>query len=130
MPTFLHSKDTVIKIATVAREGVFSEIELPKEFEKLETTSIGDAAKTYIAGLEDEEFQITGRYSRTEFNTLVTYVGTIQAMEYHPEGTATPKPKATFNALITKVAVKSAVGDTIELVFAGAVTGGITWGTN
>lgn len=130
MATFLHSKDTVIKIATVAREGVFKDVEVPKEFEALETTAFGDAAKTYIAGLEGGSFSLTGFYSRTEFNILVAFAGTIQAIEVHPEGTATPKPKATFNALITKIAPKSAVGAVIELSIDMQITGAVTWGTN
>jgi hypothetical protein len=130
MPSFLHSKDTVIKIATVERQGIFKDIEVPQEFEALDTTAFGDGAKTYIAGLQDGSFSLTGMYSRTEFNALIALNGTIVAVEYHPEGTATPKPKATFNALITKMAPKSAVGAVIELGIDMQITGGVTWGAN
>jgi hypothetical protein len=129
MPTFKNSSASIWKLNAVNYQNITKDIDVPKEFEELDTTSLADTGHQFIAGFEAaEEATVNGMYDRTAFVAIAALAGTVTAFEYGPEGIATGSAKATANVLVKKVEVKSAVGELVLVSLTLKVSGGVTWG--
>src|SRR5207247_1772678 len=110
-------------------QNITKDIDVPKEFEDLDTTALSDTGHQFIAGFEAaEEVTQNGMYDRTSFVAIAALAGTVVAFEYGPEGIATGSAKATANVMVKKVEVKSAVGELVLVSLTLKVSGGVTWG--
>lgn len=138
MPTFRHGKGAYFQLDNAAGSLVdlssyITEASFPREVEAAETTTFGNQAKTYIVGLSDSSFSISGNFDATIDTQLEALIAALEAgtlasasWVYGPEGSAATRTKYTGEALVTSYEVSSPVGDVVtfslELQNTGAVT--------
>lgn len=130
-----HGKDAVIKVTDAGAtlrdiSGFVTQGSLNQSADTAETTGLGAASKSYVAGQLDGTQSIQGIYDPTTYGYLAGIIGQIKAMEYHPQGTTATRPKATFNAIVTRISVEEGVGGAGTFQAEMQITGGVTWGTN
>lgn len=107
-----------------------TDLKLPEDIGMAETTTLGHTAKTVIPTIEDPKISGSGKWDATINGYLVGIKRLVKACEYHPAGTGSGTPKATFNAVLTQFERGGNVSSEISFTFAFQITGGVTWGTN
>ena len=118
---FGHGKFASIKMDNAAGtlfdiSAISNNIDYPESYGTGETTSFQQTAKTYLVGLTDATLSIGGTYDNTLAATIRAAVASVVngtnaslSIEYGPQGTATGKPKYTFEAIPTGVSFSSPV---------------------
>lgn len=132
---FVHGKESVFSIDSVELTAYLTDITFNNTVDMAETSTMGNEAKTYISGMSDGTFSISGRYDSTAstgpnavLNGLVAGK-TVVAFEYGPEGDTNGDVKYTGNCFLTAYNVSSPVGDVVAFTADFQVTGAITEGT-
>ena len=91
-----------------------------------ETSSLGDTAKQYIAGLKDATWSVEGNRDATIEGYVYGILGSSKAWAIFPEGSASGKVKYSGNAICTSFSESSDVGDankwSAEFQVSGAIT--------
>lgn len=92
---FSHGKDFVFKIGTAGIPGTpvdisqyLTGVSFPREKETAETTTMGKASKTRIAGLVDGSISIEGNYDPTvdaQLEALLEHTGTPPSFDIKPQ---------------------------------------------
>ena len=138
MPTFKHGKNAYFAIDGTAASLVnisdtLNEISMPREIETAETTTFGNADKTYITGLADATISLSGMFDATVDGTISGDITNLKSgsvaslsFEYGPSGSAASSVKFTGEALITSYELSSPVGDVVTYSLELQVTGGVT----
>ena len=104
--------------------------------EQLETTSFGDAARTYIAGLQEASVTLSFHQdfaASAVDSTLHTALGTEIAVVIKPTSgaVAADNPSYSFNALVTQITpFSSNVGDLATQDVTFPVSGAVTRATS
>lgn len=141
MPTFRHGKNAVFKLDNAAGtlvdfSNVLNEVGFPREVETGETTSFGQNSKTYLVGLSDSSFSISGTWDATVDGTITAAIAALQngtsaslTFEYGPEGSATGRKKYSGECIITSYEVSSSVGDVVTFSLEAQNTGDVTAST-
>ncbi|HVW34046.1 MAG TPA: hypothetical protein VHL53_16035 [Acidimicrobiia bacterium] len=98
------------------------------------TTTYGQSAETYIAGLKDAQIKVSGQYDSTATSgpddVLSSRVGAApQTITYGPEGNSSGKVSYTAEAIMTEYSINDPVGGVITWSATFQVTGGVTRGT-
>lgn len=134
---FVHGKDAVFKIddsGGVLRDlSAYSDnIEFAYSVDMGETSTFAVEAKTYVSGLSDSTFTVSGKYDSTVTTgpdvVLSGLVGAeaTSTFECGPEGGTTGKIRYTGEAFLTGYAFSAPVGDvvtwTADFQTSGAVT--------
>lgn len=125
-------------VATLSLDGTdvseyLHEVSLSRDIDTAETSALGTVAKTYVPGLTDATFTVSGMFDPT-FVTLVdgfvaSQVTSPIAFEFHPAGDGSGKPKYTGNCLMTSMEVGDSVDDMASLDLEFQITGAVTLGT-
>lgn len=124
--------DLEVTIDTVDFSASLAAVTLDISKEQLETTAFGDAARTYIAGLQDASvtFSFHQDFAASAVDeTLHAALGTEVAIVVKPtSGAVGPgNPSYSFNALVTQIVpFSSNVGDLATQDVSFPVSGGIT----
>lgn len=141
MPTFRHGKNSNFQLDNSAGSLVdlstyINEVSFPREIETGETTAFGQSAKSYIVGLSDATFSVSGMFDAT-IDAHIT--GVISALDagtlatasfvYGPESSTSTRIKYSGECLITSYEVSGAVGDVVTFSMDLQCTGAITRGT-
>ena len=136
MPTFRHGKSTVFKVDNNAGSltdisNTLTDVSFPQSVDTAETTAFGSSAKTYIVGLTDATFSVSGNFDATVDAHLAAIVGKADSVsfEYGPEGSTATFVKYTGEALLTSYEKSGAVGDVVTFSAEFQVTGAVTRGT-
>ena len=136
MPTFRHGKSTVFKVDNSGGtltdiSNTLTDVSFPQTIETAETTSFGSSAKTYIVGLSDSTFSVSGNFDATVDAHLAGILGQAATVsfEYGPEGSTSPNVKYTGECLMTSYEKSGAVGDVVTYSAEFQVTGAVTRGT-
>ena len=103
-----------------------NEAGLEVDIDTAETTTLGNTAKTYIPGLEDGTFELSGLYEPTIDALLDSCKRVIVTFRYRPAGAGTGLPEFTGEAVLSSYGIETTVEDaaTIEAEF--QVTDAIT----
>jgi hypothetical protein len=135
---FVHGKSAVFKLddsgATLRDLSAYlNDISLSRDIETAETTTFGVAgsAKTYIVGLSDATFSISGLFDATADGYLAGVLGQSATLsfEYGPAGSTAGLVKYSGECIMTSYEVSAAVGDAVQASADFQVTGAITRGT-
>jgi hypothetical protein len=135
---FVHGKSAVFKLddsgATLRDLSAYlNDISLSRDIETAETTTFGVAgsAKTYIVGLSDATFSISGLFDATADGYLAGVLGQTATLsfEYGPAGSSAGLVKYSGECIMTSYEVSAAVGDAVQASADFQVTGAITRGT-
>ena len=136
MPTFRHGKSTVFKVDNNAGSltdisNTLTDVSFPQSVDTAETTAFGSSAKTYIVGLTDATFSVSGNFDATVDAHLAAIVGKADSVsfEYGPEGSTSTFVKYTGEAILTSYEKSGAVGDVVTFSAEFQVTGAVTRGT-
>ena len=128
--------DLEVTIDTVDFSASLAAVTLDISKEQLETTAFGDAARTYIAGLQDASVTLSFHqdFAATAVDaTLHAALGTEVAIVVKPtsEAVSAGNPSYSFNALVTQIVpFSSNVGDLATQDVSFPVSGGITRATS
>jgi hypothetical protein len=135
---FVHGKSAVFKLddsgATLRDLSAYlNDVSLSRDIETAETTTFGVAgsAKTYIVGLSDATFSISGLFDATADGYLAGVLGQSATLsfEYGPAGSDAGLVKYSGECIMTSYEVSAAVGDAVQASADFQVTGAITRGT-
>lgn len=135
---FVHGKSAVFKLdnssgSLVDYSSYLNDLSLSRDIETAETTTFGVAgsAKTYIVGLSDATFSISGLFDATADGTLAGVLGQSATLsfEYGPAGSTAGLIKYSGECIMTSYEISAAVGDAVQASADFQVTGAITRGT-
>lgn len=90
-----------------------------------ETTTFGKTAKTYIPGLEDGTFSLSGLYDPTADALFTSMKRVIVTFRYRPTGAGTGKPEFTGSAILTSYKLGTKVDEAATIEAELQVTGGL-----
>ena len=137
-----HSRDAVLKIDNPA--GTLTDISTdvtgvtfagPKGV--VDVTTFGDNYRDYLAGVADATLELEGIYDPAAGKAgsilAVLAHGTATqtvSWEYHPQGTASGKPKLSGEALVTNFTAPSALDEAVTFGASLQNTGTVTVGNN
>ena len=127
--------DLEVTIDTVDFSASLAAVTLDISKEQLETTAFGDAARTYIAGLQDATvtFSFHQDFAASAVDaTLHAALGTEVAIVVKPtsEAVSAGNPSYSFNALVTQITpFSSNVGDLATQDVSFPISGAITRAT-
>lgn len=115
---FVHSKNTVVKVATKDLSGYTDTSELPRTADAHDVTTYGNDSHRKAGGLLDGSFTMSGTYDSTAVTgpraVLEPLLGTVVAIIRQPEGTGSSLPQDSFNALMTGYTETNAVADMVK----------------
>ena len=127
--------DLEVTIDTVDFSASLAAVTLDISKEQLETTAFGDAARTYIAGLQDASVTLSFHqdFAASAVDaTLHAALGTEVAIVVKPTSDAvgSGNPSYSFNALVTQITpFSSNVGDLATQDVSFPISGAITRAT-
>lgn len=145
MPTFRHGKSAKFQLdnssgSLTDLSTYINEVSFPREIETGETTAFGQSAKSYIVGLSDATFSVSGMWDATVDAHIVGVIAALDAgtslstasFEYKVNNAATSatNPAYTGECLITSYEISSAVGDVVTFSMDLQVTGAVTRATS
>lgn len=97
--------------------------------ETLEDTSMGDAARTYIASLKTFTGSLDVYWDETDAGQGDITVGATIVFNLYPEGNATGDTYYTGNAIVTEKSVTASFDGLVEMSVSVQGTGALTEGT-
>lgn len=131
--SFVHGKNTVFKVdnsgGTLTDISAYvTDVSLSRSVDTAETSTFGSSDKSYIVGLRDSSFSVSGKYDPTvdaHLNGILGQSGSV-TFEYGPEGSGSGATKYTGEAYCTSFERSSAVGDAASFSANFQVTGSVT----
>lgn len=118
--SFVHGKNTVVKVATKDLSPFTDSSELPLAVDSHDTTTYGNNSHRKDGGLLNGTFNMSGTYDRT----LVTGPRAVLkpilkaavpvAVVVQPDGTGTGKAQDAFNALLVEYTQTNPVADMVK----------------
>lgn len=137
---FVHGKDAIFKIddsGGVLRDlSAYSDkIDFSNSVDTGETSTFAVEAKTYVSGLSDATFSVSGKYDSTATTgpdaVLNGLVGNEASSTYEcgPEGGTAGKVRYTGECFLTGYAISAPVGDVVTWSADFQCTGPITRNT-
>lgn len=146
MPTFYHGKATSFTIqdlTSTARDisPTLREVSFPVTIDTPETTAFGSTAKTYVVGIKDARFSVSGMFDATASVGPDTVLSAIFGASgptsggdsgqtgfgfvYSPSGTTVGLVKYTGRAHLTSYQVQGSVSDMVAFSADFQVTGAV-----
>jgi hypothetical protein len=125
----IHGKNGYLTLNSQNVSGFLDNKGLDKTNDVLEVTTFGSNSKSYINGLQDATFSLSGNWDATIDGYLATMedLATIPFL-YAPQGNSNGNVKFTGNALITSFNISQGVNDKVTFSLNLQVTGGVTRG--
>jgi len=108
--SFVHGSKAVITVNGNALTAYIDDVSFDGSVETAETTVLGLTGKSYIPGLQDGSFKLTGKFDPAADALLVAMnqVASLPVI-YGPQGSTTGLPKYTCNAILSKYSLKTGV---------------------
>ena len=139
---FVHGKGANFQLGSqgtpttlVNLSSYITDVTFNRDIGEAETTTLGNNAKTYIAGLYETKFSVSGNWDATPDSQLSLLVGFDNSavgvnFSYSPAGTGTGTPLYTGKCILSSYEVATPVGDVVTFKAEFVVTGTVTRGTN
>lgn len=126
---FVHGSNSDIVVDTTNLSQYVDSVSHDRSVDTAETSTFGLDDKTFIAGLEDGSFSLSGHWDTTGDAAVDgCFDGALVALTYGPAGSGSGAIAYTCNALITNYSITSSVSDrvnwTVSLQRSGALTRG------
>lgn len=119
MPTFTHGKAAKVYANGYDLTSYFKEASMPKTADVAETSALGDAAKSYVAGQADATFKASGMMDGTAgaadavLNTALAADGS--EITYLPAGDAVGATGYCMQGAVTQHEVTAPVADVVQI---------------
>ena len=127
---FVHGSNSDIVVDTTNISQYVDSVTHDRSVDTAETSAFGNDDKTFIAGLEDGSFSISGHWDTTEDAALDgTFDGALVSLTYGPGGSAGGAIAYTCSALITSYSITSSVSDRVNWTASLQRSGALTRGT-
>lgn len=132
---FQHGKSSYLNLDTTAAGGsptdvsaYVNNIDFPQTTDTHETTSFGATAKTYLVGLKDATFSISGNWDPTMDGYLSTLLTPTASTTFviGPQGSTAAQIKYTGECWLTSYSVGDPVGDLVTYSADFQITGAVT----
>jgi len=110
-------------------------IDFPEEVEMLETSTMGNASKTYIAGLKSATVSLSGKFDGAasaidDLMNGIKGIAATQTFEYNPLGTAVGTPQYGGECRLASYSSAPALGSAVTWSATLQITGDVTRTTN
>lgn len=103
---------------------------LTESAETIDTTSMGDTARTYVPSLTTASGSISVHWDETDTTGQgAMTVGAEVTLNLYPEGDTSGDYFATCSAIITEAGKSASFDGLVEASFSFSVNGAVTWGT-
>ena len=103
---------------------------LTETAETIDTSSMGDTARSYVPSLTTASGSIAVRWDETDTSGQgAMTVGAEVTLNLYPEGSDTGDTYATMSAIITEAGVSASFDGLVESSFSFQVNGAVTWDT-
>ena len=134
MPTFAHGKSTDFALDDTggSRRNIsntLTDVSFPQTIDTAETTAFGSSNKSYIVGLKDGSFSVSGIWDATVDGYLSGTEPASRSFIYGPAGSTGGNVKYTGEAIMTNYSVSNPVGDVVTYSLDLQITGAVTRGT-
>ena len=134
---FVHGKDAVFVLdafggGAVTLSDYCDNIDFSGSLDTAETTNFGDASKSYIAGLRDATFSVSGSFDPTvdaHFTGILAAHPASLTFTVGPQGSTASQRKITGEAILTGYSVGTPVGDKVTWSADLQCTGDVTYTT-
>lgn len=118
--TFVHGKDTVVKVNAVDLSYCTDSSEMNETTDSHDTTTYGNRAHRKNGGLDDGSFTMSGTYDRTAVTGPAIVFKAVKAggvpvpIIVQPDGAGTGKAQDSFDALLVKYTRTNPVADMVK----------------
>ena len=134
MPTFAHGKSTDFALDDTGGSSrnisnTLTDVSFPQTIDTAETTAFGSSNKSYIVGLKDGSFSVSGICDATVDGYLSGTEPASRSFIYGPAGSTGGNVKYTGEAIMTNYSVSNPVGDVVTYSLDLQITGAVTRGT-
>lgn len=103
---------------------------LSESADTIETTSMGDSARTYVPSLTSASGSVACHWDEADTTGQgAMTVGAEVTLNLYPEGSDTGDTYATLSAIITEAGVSSSYDGLVQASFSFTANGAVTWGT-
>ena len=119
MPTFVHGKSTDFSLDDTSGtprniSNTLTSVDFPSTIDTAETTAFGATAKSYIVGLEDSSFSVSGIWDATVDGYITGGAEPAsRSFIYGPAGSTASNIKYTGEAIVTSFSISNPVGDVV-----------------
>ena len=131
MPTFAHGKSTDFALDDTGGSSrnisnTLTDVSFPQTIDTAETTAFGSSNKSYIVGLKDGSFSVSGIWDATVDGYLSGTEPASRSFIYGPAGSTGGNVKYTGEAIMTNYSVSNPVGDVVTYSLDLQITGAVT----
>ena len=131
MPTFVHGKSTDFALDDTGGTSrnisdTLTDVSFPQTIDTAETTAFGSSNKSYIVGLKDGSFSVSGIWDATVDGYISGTEPTSRSFIYGPAGSTSGNVKYTGECILTNYAVSNPVGDVVSYTLDLQITGAVT----
>lgn len=125
---FSHGSVATMSLGGTDVSQYLSEAGLSEEVDTAETSALGTTKKTYVPGLEDASFSLSGMYDPTVDALLNGFKGNASvSFVYRPAGAGSGTlPEYTGNCIMSSYSISASVDDMASIEAEFQVTGGVT----
>lgn len=103
---------------------------LTETAETIDTSSMGDTARSYVTGLTTASGSVAVRWDETDTTGQgAMTVGSSVTLNLYPEGSDSGDTYASMSAIITEAGTSASFDGLVEASFSFQVDGAVTWGT-
>lgn len=132
MPTFTHGSYAELGLDPAGGTSYtdvseyLNDMSPSQDIDAAETTTFGNGTKTYIPGLEDATFSLSGFWDPT-IDGMLSSMKRVQfiTFRYRPAGTGAGLPEYTGDAILTSYNIGSTVDDALSFEGELQVSGGL-----
>lgn len=126
MASFNHGSVATLSLDGTDVSQYLSEAGLELEIDTAETSALGTIAKTYVPGLEDATFSLSGMLDPTVDTLLHGFKRVAQVpFVYRPAGPGAGLPEYTGNCLMSSYSIEASVDDMAAIEAEFQVTGAV-----
>ena len=134
MPPVAHGKATDFALDDTGGSSrnisnTLTDVSFPQTIDTAETTAFGSSNKSYIVGLKDGSFSVSGIWDATVAGYLSGTEPASRSFIYGPAGSTGGNVKYTGEAIMTNYSVSNPVGDVVTYSLDLQITGAVTRGT-
>jgi hypothetical protein len=134
MPTFAHGKSTDFALDDTGGTSrniadTLTDVSFPQTIDTAETTAFGSSNKSYIVGLKDGSFSVSGIWDATVDGYISGTEPASRSFIYGPAGSTGGNVKYTGECIMTNYSVSNPVGDVVTYSLDLQITGAVTRGT-
>lgn len=127
---FVHSKNTVVKVATKDLSAFTTSSEFTRKGDTHETTGYGAASHAFRRGLAGGTFKLEGTYDNTATTGPRAVLEPLidqeaAAVIRQPEGTGTGKAQDSFNWIVEEYTETAPVADMVKWSCSGLISGDV-----